>query len=154
MNPLRVCPVFAEISFEHGKNFLNPSLLVYKLPRISCLTELYLSVLYHFAWRKVDIMYWWVVVSKILITVFNSMPHILINFSGLSDGKKFASTGITVQYMSSSSFLSFTVLLNWFKIEVSKIMAIRLNYDSSSEIRSVPSNDTRTDSIFWGELQS
>ena len=39
-NPLRVCPVYAKVSFKHGNNFLNKSLLVYKFPPINCLTDL------------------------------------------------------------------------------------------------------------------
>ena len=40
MNSLRIFPVYAEVSFEHGKNFLNPSLLVSKVPPINCLAEM------------------------------------------------------------------------------------------------------------------
>ena len=39
-NPLRLYPVSAEFSFEHENNFLNPSLVVYKVPPINCLTDL------------------------------------------------------------------------------------------------------------------
>ena len=39
-NPLRVCQFSSEVLFEHGENILNPSLLVYKVPPINCLTDL------------------------------------------------------------------------------------------------------------------
>ena len=94
-------------------------------------------------------MHWWIVVFKVLITVFEPMTHILLNFYGLNDGKDLVLPAPTVQYMSSSLIFSFTVFLDWCKTVVSEIMAPRLKHERFSEIGSVTSNDSRTDSILF-----
>ena len=40
MNQLMFSPVYNEVSFDHGMNVLNPSLLVYTVTPINCLTDL------------------------------------------------------------------------------------------------------------------
>ena len=77
------------------------------------------------------------------------MPHILLNFYGINDGKDLDLTAPTVQCMSSSSLFPFAVFLDWRKTWSYKIMAPRLKHESLSWIGSVPSNYSRTDSIFF-----
>ena len=50
-------------------------------------------------------------VSKVLIAVFNPVPHILLNSYGINEGEDLDLAAPTVQYMS-SSFFPFAVFLD------------------------------------------